>query len=248
MKISEHCYAVTGLGYLPPWTVNAGFVAGGEVTLIVDTGASSLAAATIHGYASAVRPSNKFIAINTEKHFDHIGGNGWLLDRGVEVYGHARIQRTEEEFRAEAAEFNAAIGNSVRRALGEERIFFHDTRLANPSRPISADMVLQLGDCEARVLLTPGHTATNVSVWVEADRLLCTGDCLISRYLPNLDAGASPDWEVWLHSLDRLEKLRPQTILAGHGPVVTGNDVARMFATVRAVLKQSIAAGKSPTG
>jgi glyoxylase-like metal-dependent hydrolase (beta-lactamase superfamily II) len=82
---------------------------------------------------------------------------------------------------------------------------------------------------------------------VPADRILYTGDCLISRYLPNLDAGSRPDWEIWLQSLDRLENLRPQAVLAGHGPVVTGNDVPRMFATVRAVLRQSIAGGQSPT-
>ena len=49
MRVSNRCYAVTGLGYLAPWCVNAGFVAGSEVTLVVDTGANALAAATIYG-------------------------------------------------------------------------------------------------------------------------------------------------------------------------------------------------------
>jgi glyoxylase-like metal-dependent hydrolase (beta-lactamase superfamily II) len=86
-----------------------------------------------------------------------------------------------------------------------------------------------------------------MSVWLAEDRVLYTGDCLISRYLPNLDAGSIPDWQTWLASLDRIERLRPQTVMAGHGPVVAGNDVPRMMATVRAVLKQSIAGGQSPT-
>ena len=247
MKLSARCYAVTGLAYLPPWTVNAGFIAGDETTLIVDTGANGLAAATIHGYASAARPSNRIIVVNTEKHFDHIGGNSWFIDRGHEVLGHAAIARTEEEFRGEAAEFNTAISNSARRALREERIFFHGVRLANPTRRLDADTALPLGGCDVEVLLTPGHTPTNMSVWVAEDRVLYTGDCLISRYLPNLDAGSIPDWQTWLASLDRIERLRPQTVMAGHGPVVTGNDVPRMIATVRTVLKQSIAGGQSPT-
>ncbi|HTS47380.1 MAG TPA: hypothetical protein VMH05_05520 [Bryobacteraceae bacterium] len=37
MRLSQHCYALTGLGYVPPWSVNAGIVAGRETTLIVDT-------------------------------------------------------------------------------------------------------------------------------------------------------------------------------------------------------------------
>jgi len=247
LKLAARCFAVTGLGYLPPWTVNAGFIVGNETTLIVDTGANGLAAATIHGYASAVRPSNRILVINTEKHFDHIGGNSWFIDRGHEVLGHAAIQRTEEEFRAETSEFNAAISNSTRRARGEERVFFHGARLANPTRPILVDTTLSLGGCDVQVLLTPGHTPANMSVWLEEDRVLYTGDCLISRYLPNLDAGSTADWQTWLESLDRIERLRPQTVMAGHGGVVTGNDVPRMIATVRAILKQSIAGGQSPT-
>ena len=53
MRISRHCCAVTGLGDIPPWTVNPGFIAGRDTTLIVDTGANAAAAATIHGYTLA---------------------------------------------------------------------------------------------------------------------------------------------------------------------------------------------------
>ena len=59
-------------------------------------------------------------------------------------------------------------------------------------------MTLSLGGCDIQVLLTPGHTETNMSVWVAEDRVLYTGDCLISRYLPNLDAGSKADWQTWL--------------------------------------------------
>ena len=86
MRLSERCYAVTGLGYSPPWCVNAGIVAGDNLSLVVDSGANTLAAQTIFGYASAVRPDNQLRVINTEKHFDHIGGNAFFLDRGIEVW------------------------------------------------------------------------------------------------------------------------------------------------------------------
>src|SRR5579864_3208595 len=98
MRVSNRCYAVTGLGYVTPWCVNAGFIAGEDVTLVVDTGANAMAAASLHGYASSVRPSNQLRVINTEKHFDHIGGNGFFRNRGIDVWGHRDIQRTKEEF------------------------------------------------------------------------------------------------------------------------------------------------------
>src|ERR1700691_5277059 len=115
MLLSSRCFALTGLGYLPPWTVNAGFITGDETTLIVDTGANSAAASTVHGYASIARPSNRLRVLNTERHFDHIGGNAFFRERGMDVYGHASIQRSEDEFRAERAEFNAEISNAARR-------------------------------------------------------------------------------------------------------------------------------------
>jgi glyoxylase-like metal-dependent hydrolase (beta-lactamase superfamily II) len=248
MRLSDRCYAVTGLGYSTPWYVNAGFIAGDRVTLVVDTGANALAAATIHGYASAVAPENALRVINTEKHFDHIGGNGFFRDRGADVWGHPGIARTAEEFTAELAEFDAAIPNAARRARGEARAFFHATRLENPNRRIDSASAQDLGGCSVEILPTPGHTPTNVSVWVASEGVLYTGDCLIREYLPNLDAGSEADWRIWLDSIDRLEALRSEVVVAGHGPVSRGREVAVMIDEVRRVLREAIACGRSPTG
>jgi len=236
MRLSRRCYAITGLGYSTPWCVNAGFVVGDGLTLIVDTGANTLAAQTIHGYASAASPGNRIRVINTEQHFDHIGGNGFFRDLGIDVWGHAGIARTEEEFLAEIAEFNHAIVNPARRAAQEARAFFHGTRLANPNQPIHADTAFDLGGFTVEILLTPGHTSTNLSVWVPDERVLYTGDCLIREYLPNLDAGTVGDWHLWLQSLDRLEALKPSVVVAGHGPIARGDEVQMTIDTVRKVL------------
>jgi glyoxylase-like metal-dependent hydrolase (beta-lactamase superfamily II) len=247
MQISARCYALTGLGYVVPWSVNAGFIVGSEITLVVDTGACALSAATIHGYATAVRPSNMLAVINTERHFDHIGGNSYFRDRGIDVHGHVKLQRTEEQFRAEIEEFNSAISNPVRRGLGEADAFFAGTRLENPNCAISADTSMELGDCRVEMILTPGHTPTNLSVWVESDGVLFCGDCLITRYLPNLDAGGIAEWREWQESIDRIERLQPDCVVGGHGPIATGEQVPGMIARARGVLEQAIANGFSPT-
>jgi len=130
---------------------------------------------------------------------------------------------------------------------GEESAFYFDTELANPNRQIESDTRFDLGACEVEILLTPGHTPTNISVWLESERVLFTGDCLIAKYLPNLDAGSPPDWRIWLASIDRLEQLDAQIVVAGHGPVARGAEVPAMIARVREVLHNSIARGASPT-
>lgn len=247
MRLSNRCYAVTGLGYSSPWCVNAGFVTGDKVTLIVDTGANTLAGQTIFGYARAAAPENQLLVINTEKHFDHIGGNSFFREKGIDIWGHREIARTAEEFQAEIAEFNRAIPDPVRRRHDEARAFFWATELANPNRAIERDTRLDLGGCTAEVLLTPGHTPTNLSVWVPGDEVLFTGDCLIREYLPNLDAGGPPDWHTWLQSLERLKSLHPRTVVAGHGPVARAIEVEAMIRTVGKVLEDSIQRRSSPT-
>jgi glyoxylase-like metal-dependent hydrolase (beta-lactamase superfamily II) len=247
MRLTDHCYAVTGLGYSLPWCVNAGFIVGDTMTLVVDTGGNTLAAQTIHGYACAARPGNKLRVINTEKHFDHIGGNGYFRELGIDVWGHAGIARTPDEFQAEIAEFNDAIPDPVRRARHEAQAFFYRTNLTNPNCPIHNETSFDLGGLKAEILLTPGHTATNFSVWLPQEGVLYCGDCVVREYLPNLDAGSSADWQQWLESLDRIERLNPGFIVGGHGPVSRGSEIPEAIDSMRKVLREAIARGLSPT-
>jgi cyclase len=229
MRLSPSCYAVTGLGYSAPWSVNAGIISGEHTTLIVDTGGCALSAATVHGYARAVALGNAIRAINTEPHFDHIGGNSYVSRFGVEIWGHAAIQRTQEEFRHEIQEFNDAIPDRARRDANEAEVFFSATHLKLPDHAITADTTFDLGSCSVEILLTPGHTPANLCVWHALDRVLMCGDTLVNGYAPNLTAGSPADWETWLRSLDRIAALNPQTVLPGHGPVATGDDVSRLI-------------------
>ena len=247
MRLSDRCFAVTGLGYWPPWTVNAGFVTGDDTTLIVDTGANAAAASTIHGYAAIARPSNRLVVLDSERHFDHIGGNGYFRDLGVDIHGHASIERTEDEFGAEMAGFNAEISNAARRDRREEQVFYYATRLENPNCAVTEDSRMDLGNCEIDILLTPGHTPSNISVYVPSDGVLYCGDCLVNGYIPNLDAGSKDDWLVWLNSLDRIADLDARIVVPGHGPIAKGGEVPRLMAGVREVLERAIESGRSPT-
>jgi glyoxylase-like metal-dependent hydrolase (beta-lactamase superfamily II) len=247
VKVSRSCFAVTGLGYSTPWYVNAGFIVGGQTTLVVDTGANAAAAATLHGYAVAARPTNQLRVINTEKHFDHINGNSFFRDLGIDIWGHEDVSRMPVEFAAEIDEFNQAVPNRVRRELNEATVFFENTRLVNPNQPISAELEWDLGSLQAQILFTPGHTSTNLSVWIPAEGVLYTGDCLIRSYLPNLEAGGPEDWKQWLLSLDKIRSLDPRTVICGHGSVSNGPEVPQIIAAVERVLLEALERGHAPT-
>lgn len=225
MRISDRCYAVTGLAYTLPWVVNAGFIVGDAETLIIDTGANALAAATIHGYAEAVRPLNRLRVVNTEKHFDHIGGNGFFHALEIPIHGHAGIARTAAEFAEEKAGFHPA--------------FHFATAVTNPDQVLPESF--ELGGCEVEVMETPGHTPTNISLLVRAEGVLYCGDCLTNLYEPNLKAAAGmPSWRVWLESLDKIEQLDLNAIVCGHGPVVPAEDIRAVIAKVRGAIVNAL--------
>ena len=247
MRLSTHCYALCGFGYIPPWTVNTGFIAGSHTTLIVDTGPNALAAATVYGYVQALSASKHIIAINTEKHLDHLGGNGFMRERGIDIMGHPGISRQQEDIVSDIDEFNTTVSNHVRREKNEGAIPYRNTRIVNPNLSLPASMSIDLGGISASIVLTPGHTNTNIAIFLQQDGVLYSGDTIVGLYLPNLEASGSDEWRLWLDSLTRIEELEPRIVVPTHGPVLRGCEVKSEIGRIRAVLETALRLGYPPT-
>lgn len=222
MKYSKTCYAITGLSAESPWAVNSGFIVGNHSTLIVDTGSNYFSAKTIYGYSKSVKEQNELIVVNTEPHFDHIGGNSFFAELGVDIYAHPGIWREVDEFVQTKKDFNLTICNPARRMRNESEAFFYKTALVNPNKQLMDGTIIDLGDVRATAIATPGHTPFNMSIYVAAERVLYCGDCIVAQYLPNLEAGGRREWLAWLQSLDTIEQINPEVIVPGHGDVIVG--------------------------
>ena len=235
MKINENCYVVYGLTTVSPWMVSAGFVVG------------DLSAQTIHGYALAARPTNSLLAINTEPHSDHMGGNCLFRELEIDIYGHEGIGRNEDQLNAVKDGYNDSVLDTFRRKHHEGDLVFHRTKLVNPNIRFREDFVLDLGGIEVQVLMTPGHTLQNASVYVPSLRTLYCGDTIVNGYVPNLAEGCVDDWHKWLQSLDKIDQLAPDTVVPGHGEVISGSDIKNEIGRTRAVLAEAIQSGMAPT-
>jgi glyoxylase-like metal-dependent hydrolase (beta-lactamase superfamily II) len=247
LKISDSCYVVYGLTTIAPWMVNSGFVVGENRTLIVDCGSNYLSGQTIHGYASAVRPTNTLLAINTEPHSDHMGGNCFLRELGIDVYGHFGIERNDDELEAVKESYNSTVADAYRRRHHEGDLVFLKTRFSNPNRRFREDFTLDLGGLSVQILLTPGHTPENASVYVPSDRILYCGDLMVNGYVPHLAEGCAADWREWLESLDKIEKLALDVVVPGHGEIIRGTDIQSEAVRTRDILKDAIKSGVAPT-
>jgi cyclase len=223
---------------VPPWSVNAGFVCGNRRTLIVDTGPTAQAAATILGYAEAARPANSILAVNTELHLDHLAGNAFLRERGIDVYGHASVLRTDVDLEAVVMEFRASVSDEGR--CDEAPLPFLGTCIVNPNRVLDCDQTVDLEGLTVELLLVPGHTTANLAVWIAEDRVLYTGDTVVSDYRPNLSSGTRSDWRRWLQALDRIESLGAEILVPGHGRILRGGEIAGEIARIRSSLYQAL--------
>ena len=247
-QITKNCYFLSGLCAESPWAVNAGFVVGANTTLIVDTGSNYYAAQTILGYATCAKPDNRLIVVNTEPHFDHIGGNSYFRTREIDVFAHPELVRTEQDFEKNKADFNQTILNRTRKDANESNAFYFQTALANPNRSVAAGEVLNLGHVNVMVHETPGHTPLNISLFVQEDAVLYCGDTVVTEYIPNLECGDVSLWKSWLTSIDLLEALRPDIIVPGHGDRITGaQNIRRQFDRIRGVLQRAIRTQTAPT-
>jgi len=225
--------------------VNAGFVCGESRTLIVDTGPSAQAAETILGYAQTARPANALLAIDTERHLDHIAGNDLLRSRGIDVWGHPSVRRTAAELAADVAAYAASVPDPTRRQDGEGEIPFLGTRIADPNVDVEEESSLDLGGVSAEILLAPGHTPANLVVWVASDGVAYTGDSVVSDYRPNLESGGPAEWRAWLDALERIEALAPSILVPGHGRILRGaKEIGREIERVRRCLREALAADR----
>jgi len=240
VRLSEHCYAITGLGFIPPWEVNAGFTIGDRRTLVVDTGPSYLAARTVYGYAANVRPGNELLAVNTEPHVDHLLGNAFFEEMSVPIWGHELCERQPDALELNAAELSATIRDPARRRRNEAMIFFAGSRIVNPQRRISAEMRFDLGGAEVTVIPAPGHTPANLLVHVEADGVLFTGDTVVADYLPSLQSGGPAEWREWLAALALVRRLEPRILVPGHGRVLEDVEIENEVMRIEKVLLEAI--------
>ncbi|HET9147822.1 MAG TPA: MBL fold metallo-hydrolase [Acetobacteraceae bacterium] len=82
---------------------------------------------------------------------------------------------------------------------------------------------------------TPGHAPGHVSLWREADRAMIVGDAFITTRQESAYAVAvqkpemhgppryyTPDWTSAAASVRRLEALRPELVITGHGRAMQG--------------------------
>ena len=70
------------------------------------------------------------------------------------------------------------------------------------------------------VLHTPGHSPNHLCFLLEEERVLFTGDTVLDGMYSVVSPGRGGDMAAYVHTLERLRKLRVSRIAPGHGDVI----------------------------
>jgi glyoxylase-like metal-dependent hydrolase (beta-lactamase superfamily II) len=198
-----------------------------------------------------LRPADVDQVVVTHGHPDHFGAAAWLADtaRAPILCGHAERsklihlygQHDRAQLRALLHDFG--IPEEIRDAI--PAMFEAVTDLVQKPRDdqvvgVDDDERLDIGGFQASAIITPGHAAGHLSLWLPDARALVSGDHLLPRITPNPliepDAddplGRRRSLVEYLDSLERFVALDPPAVLPGHGEAFT--DVAALAVSMRA--------------
>lgn len=174
--------------------------------------------------------------INTEGHIDHIFGNHWFANETL-VVGHEKLNDLFWTVAGEMDCYDYSV-DVIRRQDPKmlDLMPSRDEYIVNrPQITFRDHLTLQLGETTFEMYHTPGHSTSQLCVYVPQEGVVFTGDTIFSGC------------QTWLHSaeidpllttLDFLETLDAKWLVPGHGPVVG----MEYIATQRAIIYEWISA------
>ncbi|MGY6653665.1 MBL fold metallo-hydrolase [Amycolatopsis sp. TRM77291] len=223
-------------GYVQPdggWCLNnAGIITSGARTALVDTVATEARARALRSAVSKVSSVMPGVIVNTHFHGDHTFGN-FVFPEAV-VVAH---ERTREEM--------AAAGLHLTGLWPD--VSWGGVDLVLPELTYTNKMVVHVGDVVAELLhVGPAHTTDDTVVWLPAERVLFTGDVVLSGATPFCLMGSVAGS---LAAVSRLRALKPKVIVPGHGRIGGPellDETERYFGWLQRLAKEGVAAGLSP--
>lgn len=200
------------------WVNNAGAVVGDNGVLVIDTCATAertrrfLDALDAAGGGTPIR-----LAVNTHLHGDHTYGNS-LLPSATVLLGHTHMReglRTDPIIDGCPPLWNPVPDwGAVQRRL--------------PDIAVESAQTLHVGAHRVELLHPggPAHTTGDLIAWLPESRVLFAGDLVFAGVTPLALMGSVSGA---LETIDWLASFDPAIIVPGHGPVLTGPDIARVL-------------------
>jgi glyoxylase-like metal-dependent hydrolase (beta-lactamase superfamily II) len=205
-KVAAHSYVILdeNVAFVP----NVGIVVGNKATLIVDTGLGNANGAIVLQEARTVSDNTEFYLTATHYHPEHDLG-ATAFPPNAKMIRWTDQQQEADELGTQTNERFAGFSPVLAELLKDAEF--------RPADIIFEDEItLDLGGVHVRVLgVGPNHTRGDTVFFVEEDRVLYTGDVVMSVF-PAASA-QSGSIAKWIANMREFEALNPVAIVPAHG-------------------------------
>jgi len=210
---------------------NAGLIADGEETLLVDTLYDLELTETMLKAMRDAEPGARSIdtLVNTHANGDHCHGNELVSGASI-IASTASAQEMSELTPEMMAALVATAGEMG--AVGEYFLHcfgqfdFANIKHTPPTRTFDGELSLRVGDKQVELIeVGPAHTRGDVLVHAVDDRVVYTGDILFIEGTPVMWQGPVGNW---IKACELIEDMDVDLIVPGHGPITDKHGVARV--------------------
>ena len=224
-KVSDHVFVILDedRAFIP----NVGIVVGAKATLIVDTGMGDRNGEIILAEARKLSANTEFYVTATHFHPEHdLGANGFPANAKMLRWRGQQIEADEDG--ATIIERFKSFGPAVAELLD-------GVKFRAPDVLFDDEITVDLGGLHVKIFgVGPNHTRGDTAFFVVEDKVLFTGDTVMS-VLPAV-SGQSASIAKWLDNLVEYEALQPRVVVPAHGKLIDVSYVRRYreyFSTVQ---------------
>ncbi|MBY0495330.1 MAG: MBL fold metallo-hydrolase [Cyanobacteria bacterium] len=225
VKLADHVWAIPdfNVGLVP----NVGIIVGSTATLVVDTGLGPRNGEAIVREMKTVSGNADVYVVTTHYHPEHSLGAG--------AFTGAKLVMTKMQ-QQDMTELGKGIQDTFasRSVLNKELL--SGVPYPTPDILFDREHRLDLGGVHVRLFWrgpSAMHTRGDTMVFVEEDRVLFTGDVVMSQRF--LAAQNNSSLKTWLSVLDELTALKPLHVVPSHGQLGDAALIARDRAFIQAV-------------
>jgi len=224
-RLTDHVWAIPdfNVGLVP----NVGIIVGSKATLVVDTGLGPRNGGAIVREMKKISSNADVFVVTTHYHPEH--------SLGAAAFTGAKLVMTRVQ-QQEMTEVGKAIQDTFASRSAINKELLSGVPYPTPDILFDREHRLDLGGVHVRLFWRGPeamHTRGDTMVFVEEDRVLFTGDVVMSQRF--LAAQNNSSLKTWLLVLDELTALKPLHVVPSHGKLGDAALIARDREFIQAV-------------
>ena len=238
VEISNNVYAILDLFHVSKRsTTNTGIIFTENSTIFIDCGMRVDSGKFIWDFAEKKYPEkrDKYLIL-THHHSDHTFGMKIFKENNVKIIAH---KNTNEFLKNDNGKYKQFVLNRFfkYKEIGEK--ILGDVKIYPADQLIVEDTVITIDNENIMLIVTPGHTESDICIYHEKSKTLFAGDTIYENSPPNTRFGNVDLWMRWKTELARLKGYDIKNICPGHGKLCDKSIIDLNIKYLEKVIKEN---------